>query len=886
MNRRCWFYHRIVYISLVCMCIATALYAQDDETWFVDKPIENFEFNGTRKVSKFEIKNAISEYLNKNYSSEILSEILGILYDLDLFTEIVPEAKRGPSDELIILFTISEKPSISKISFVGNKKIGKTQLQSNLTLRTGDVVQDKGLDDSAASIKEAYFKKGYPDTVVTYETNPDPKNPDTEVEVQYFIVEGNEITIADIQFTGNTLFSTGKLMRTLVSKKRGILNRGTYSEVQIAQDRLKIELLYQQEGYIDAQVVDVIEQELQSDEGLEMTIQFVINEGVQFFFKEVTFTGNVLFTDEELQNTVFLKKGDVLDLEKFQRSYSNVQQLYANEGFIFNRYELAEDKDSVTNEVSYEIIIQEFTQSHIEDIVIQGNFKTKDYVIKRELGFSEGEVFNARKINNARLNLLNLQYFDQVLPDFRPGSADGLIDLVIQLNETNFRDVQFGATFGSSDNSSFPVSAFVKWNEPNFLGRGFRLSSQLEASSFEQSLSLSFLDPKFLNSPIQLSSSVGVSHELINDIPQDLESPLLDSRINYDSFTGKYVFTKDTVLDEGTDNERSYTRGEPYPGVPNASEITEYNLARDYDFLGTLSIPAYNNSTLMNYDVVSLYFTVGSGYAFFSPFGRVGTSISYGPYFNYVIYDPLLYRAASPQIRANRDNWRLYNIVNLRLYYDVRDRPFIPSQGAYVNQKFNFYGGILFGDSHFIRSETTAEFHLTLFDWQVAENWAWKMVFAGQTVFSVLLPQFYYPSGKNYDVDGPTYSQRLSLNGIYNSRGWPYRGGGEATWNNWVELRTPLAEEVVWFDMFFETARLWIEREALYDDVLSDYQFSFGAGFRFVIQQFPIRIYFAKRFSFDSDNQFQWERGGFAAGNDLEDRGGFDLIFSIGTEFF
>lgn len=866
---------------LLCtlLLLSGNLYAQNDEdssTWFLNKKISGFQYEGLKVISRADMNNVLSDYVGKKFTYELLQEIQQVLYEINFFEELTPEARRGPNDELIIFFTFLEHPSVSRIKFVGNKKKGISTLLSSINLRRHEIVNDIKLQQSVRELEKYYYGQGYPKAEIRYELEPDPNVPE-KVIVTFFVTENNRISITAISFTGNKIFSEKKLEGIISSRKKSIFNKGTYSEEQITNDRRLIEEAYQQKGFIEAEVLDVNVSEAEdpdTPESVQIELQFIIKEGVQYFLNDIELFGNIVFSTEELRKLFPIKNGDILNVSKLQAGYAALGQHYSNEGFMFNNYNVEEERDDTTNKITYKIFIQENKQSHIENIILRGNIVTKDFVIERELGFEEGEVFSARAIAKARNSLLSTRYFKNVIPETKPGSENFLVDLILNLEEDRSRDIRVGMTFGGS--VEFPISLFFSWNQPNLFGRGLTWNNSIVASFGEQSIKSVFIEPHFLGSDFLLSASVLFSHEIVNNVPQDLTPPFLNSEdqsVNYDPYTEKYVFT-------GTKNynDNSYESGDPFPGTPTESEITSLGLKTDSDYFSSYLNSVHNNS-LMSYDVYQLGFTLGSGYTYAAPIGNLGVKVNAGPTFSYVHYDKTSFRAANIQIRKNLENWRVFNSLGLTLFFDNRDIYFMPSSGYRVQQSFIFVGGLLFGDAHYIKTNTTAEAHFTLFDWKVAQNWSWKMVLSAQTSFSTILPQFFYPSGTSYETDGPTYHQKLRLNGISNARGWYRIYNGEAVWNTWLELRMPLYEPVIWWDQIFEVAALWPKLSDLGSEN-TKYYFTFGSGFRFVLRQFPLRVYFAKRFLVQ-EGEVQWQRGNLTSSDDLADTSGLDLIFTI-----
>ncbi len=855
----------------------------DDGTeWFIDKQITGFDFRGLSKVKRSDLFNVLSQYKNKDFNYELLHEMQNLLYSLEFFTEVTPEAQKTARGELVLIFTVVEYSMISKITFLGNLRLGKGVLLNAITLKNGDLLSKSRVDAAIREIKQKYFTEGYSKATVSSKTVDDPKK-ENRKHVEFYISEGVRSAISEVRFIGNTIFSSKKLARKLASKKKSIFNKGIYSATAVENDKSTITQRYMQRGYLDATVLDVLIDE-KEQEGIQgITLTFIISEGVQYTFGNIVFDGNTVFEDTELHSLFSLKEGDIADGTKFQRGFDSIRFLYANKGFLFNVYDYEEIREE-NSKISYAISITEYGQAHISNIIVQGNIKTKEYVITRELGFISGSIMSVNKLQIARNRLISLRYFKSVEPEIKAGESEGLVDVLINVEENPFRDVHVGATFGGS--TEFPLSLFLSWNQRNLLGRGFELSSKITASPVEQSLTFSFLDPYVGNSPFALSASVGFSHEKVKNVAQDIEAPFIEAdedRPTEDSLTGVYVFTKDTKY-EG----RSYRAGEAFPrksedlSVPTDEEISEYNLKKDYQYFGNRRRGISN--ALMFYHNFSLFFNLGTGYTYYSPFGKLGATVSIGPTFNFVLYNDDIYRPADFQLRRNLKNWKIYNAFSIKGFYDSRDIAFEPTSGIFLSQRFIFYGGILFGDSHYIKSNSIIEGHLPLVNMKVSENWSFKLVLAVNSTFDAIFPQIFYPQGKSFIRDGPQYHQRLRLNGVYNARGWNVYNG-EATWNSWVELRMALVERIFWFDTFFEVAGLWEKLEQVHKIDPERYYFTLGAGFRFVIPQFPIRLYLAKRFKLDKDSNVIWQRGNISGSRNINDADGVDLIFSLGLNF-
>ena len=158
-----------------------------------------------------------------------------------------------------------------------------------------------------------------------------------------------------------------------------------------------------------------------------------------------------------------------------------------------NQYAPAVNKDVERRTISVSLSIVERPRSHIENIIIKGNTKTKDYVIRREIPLESGDVFSRDKVMQGIRNLYNLQYFSSVVPEPMPGSENNLVDLVFTVEEQSTTTLEFGMTFsGVSDPDDFPISLFARWQNSNLRGEGRSISTGTNISNTAQTVNASY----------------------------------------------------------------------------------------------------------------------------------------------------------------------------------------------------------------------------------------------------------------------------------------------------------------------------------------------------------------------------------------------------------
>ncbi|GHV83394.1 outer membrane protein assembly factor BamA [Spirochaetia bacterium] len=838
----------ILFLPVFFIFSGAILFAQDEEEWYIGKPIKDIRFDGLNHVSLKELEGITEPFLAQRFTDELFWELQGKLYALELFDEVKPNAV--PADtlgsEVIIRFEVVERPVVSKITFRGNKGLRNSELLDVVSLKTNSVANQLKIRLDEQAIIDKYLQKGFPDITVRSEIG---NVENSAVEVIFHISEGEKITIEDIRFEGNSIFSERTLRSQISLKPKGIINDGAFMETKLVVDRAVLTQFYHDRGYITMEITDLIREIRKDEKGNHLTLVFRVNEGQLWTFGGVTFEGNHIFSEAQLQALIKSKTGDIVNAGRLEMDLQGVADLYYENGYIFNTIGREEIKDTSENVISYRIPIVERGRAHIERIIVRGNTKTKDHVIRREIPLEPGDVFSKTKIMDGLRNLYNLQYFSEVVPDTPAGSADSLMDLIVNVEEQHTTDIQAGITFsGSSDPDAFPISGLLKWSDRNFLGGGNTLGAELNASPDIQNISLQY------------------THRWIFGLP----------------LSGGFDFTiQHAKRAAAMDNAAPFFEGNETFAFPDGF----WSFA-EYDAAGKLPPDAY----LMSYEQWSISLGFSTGYRFLIPQGilSLGGGIRVGVKYN--DFDNITYRPFDRSLRTRHGEWTPATVFNLSVSLDQRDIYYDPNKGYYFSERFAVYG-ILPEDveiEHYNRNDIKAEWFHTLWNWQVHEKWAFKGVFGIHTGLSLIFPQPGY--GENPIIEDVN---KLSIDGMFIGRGWTGErlNRGLALWENWMELRIPIVPGIIALDWFFDMA---VRRPKPGDmfkvfsseghNLLEDMRFSFGGGVRFALPQFPFRFLFAKRFHVVG-NEFKWVSGSIG-GDPNNPALGLDFVISFAVSSY
>ncbi len=827
--------------TALLLVLAMAVFAQPGPDWYLGKVIKEITFEGLDRVDRNELGTILQDYEGKAFSESLWMDLQAAVYELDYFESISPIALPGDAEykSVIIKFAVTEKPWLESVKVQGARGLRQGEILDKALLKSGDIYnKGKAVQDEQA-IQRFYVEKGYADATVTSFTEPG-KDGNSLVLI-FRVSEGSQVAIREIRFEGNASIAASSIKPQLSLKEQALFQTGLFQEQKLEADRRKIEDLYRSRGYVDARVVDVL-REQEKEEGVpktRMVITFVISEGRQYSFGGLAFSGNRIFPDDKLLSLVRSKEGGVLNYLTLLQDKQRIEDLYYENGYIFNRIDMKENRDAEQSVISYTLEIVERERAHIENILIKGNRKTKDHVIYRELPFEVGDIFSKAKVITGLRNLYNLQYFSALTPEMIPGSAENLMDLIITVEEQSSADIQFGMTLtgiGGSE-SSFPLSGLIKWNDRNFLGNGQSVSVGLTVSPDNQEVTLGFADPWLFGKRITGAAELSFIHK---DMKALQDGPL----------GGAFPYGSPGAVPD------------PY------SSWDEYREA-GYD------VP---DEYYMEYEYWNINLTFSLGYRFVFTPGVLGVSggIRFG--ITNHTYDQSLYRPYDEDLAKYRGEWIFGNSLITRVYFNALDIWYDPGKGYYASQKFTWAGLFSFEKDQFIRSDTKLEGYLTLFNIPVGESWALKWVLGAHTGLSVLLPK----PGIDFYVMS---NSQLYIDGYFIGRGWTELNddefGGKAVWENWIELRMPLVKQFLSLDGFLEAVTINTmenglldirdddgsggtddTRTSILDMGLKNMAFSMGIGLRFTIPQFPFRFYFAKRFFMNDEGSFEWAHKG------------------------
>lgn len=468
---------------------------------------------------------------------EQISNAIKKLGKLQLFSDIDFYVTRIAGDSIYLELNIIELPKLNDVQITGVKKGKIEQLIKDNGLNKGKVVNENLVTTTKNYIENKYRKDGFYNTKVNIRTIPDTAGNHT-VDMRIGIDRGKKIKIRDINFEGNELFTDARLRRTMKNTKERnffrVWKASKFIPEKYKEDLTSVLNKYKEKGHRDARIISdtVIFNANRND----LTINIRVEEGRKYYFGDIKFLGNTVYSDQTLQRMLGIKKGDVYNgvlLEKRIQDNSkpdaeDIANLYQNNGYLFSTVNPVEVR-TANDTIDFEIRIIEGPIAYFNNIVVQGNDKTNDEVIYRELRTKPGQKYSKEAIVRSVREIGSLGFFDPeaIRPELRNvDPATGTVDVEWNLVEKGSSQIElqggyggggFIGTLGLSFNNFSMRNIFKKdAYDPLPMGDGQQVSLRLQGSSYFQTYSASFSEPWFGGrKPIRFSASVSHSKQYL-----------------------------------------------------------------------------------------------------------------------------------------------------------------------------------------------------------------------------------------------------------------------------------------------------------------------------------------------------------------------------------
>ncbi|WP_257938536.1 beta-barrel assembly machinery complex, BamA/YaeT protein [Campylobacter lari] len=474
--------------------------------------IKDIKFEGLSQLSK-ESTIAISKLkIGQKIDPASIDTAIKNLFDRNYFKDIVVEEKNG-----VLTFKVIEKPSIGKIDIQGIASNDRKQIESLVGLKPGILYDENSAKEAAEKIKLFYQAKGFYDTVV--EIKDEKLSNSSSLKLTFVVNRGENIIIEKVHLSGAKNLSYSDVEPAIANKQREALgwmwgfNDGKLKIFDLANDSSRISDVYLKEGYLDVSVSPAFLNTYTDTYQADLT--YFINEGEVYKVKGIKIF-NPIFSDEEneaLASDLKLSVGKIVNIEKLREDIKTIETKTADLGYAFVQVipDIQKDKENHEAMIIFKVIPNE--KVYIRDVIISGNTKTVDRVIRRELYLTEGNLYNRTDLIDSRNALRRTAYFENV--DIKEQRVDDThIDLIVEVKEASTGAISGGIGYGTSDGILLSASL----SDANILGSGMKGSVSIDKGDDT------------------LSGRVSLRNPRINDSDYSLGGSLYSDRLEWDSY--------------------------------------------------------------------------------------------------------------------------------------------------------------------------------------------------------------------------------------------------------------------------------------------------------------------------------------------------------------
>jgi outer membrane protein insertion porin family len=468
------------------------------------------EYTGPASISKQRILAQMRTKVGQLYSNEIVQEDIKALYATGYIRNVRIFAQ-PEGDGVKVIAAVQTQAILRELEINGAERVKPKRLRKEIKVRLNQAVNEQALEEARQKIVEVYQGKGYNDITVEYRVEPIDEKRGT-ARVIFTVTEGVRGAISQIRFEGNAHVSQKILRKQMKTRGRTLIyfvdKTGRLDEVQLEQDLDKIREYYQNHGFIDVEVKEVRKD--RTPKG-PMIVTIVIAEGPQYHVRKLTITGYEHSTEARVRAFLKLKEGSVYSPKQLRDDAKAVADAYGSGGYV-DLVITPEGTPAGPALIDVHYTIEEGARSFANRVNIEGNTRTKDKVIRREVLIAPGDVFNTVRVDTTKKRLENLGYFAKVETYPEDTDIPGRKDLTILVQEKRTGSLSFGGGFSTVDKlvgfAELTQGNFDIFNWPSFTGGGQKFRLRLQYGTERKDFILAVTEPYFLDRRLSLSGQL------------------------------------------------------------------------------------------------------------------------------------------------------------------------------------------------------------------------------------------------------------------------------------------------------------------------------------------------------------------------------------------
>jgi len=500
------------WVGLVYALCSVNAWADDAQATGMHNHILSLSVEGNRYIESAAILSDLDTKVGDVLNRRTMSRDIQRLYASGVYQDLQFSGVRS-SQGIKLVLRVKEQPLISRYKIVGNNAVTSKDLKHKLKLKSGMVFTPSLMRKDINMLRRGYLKKGF------YQVDIQPKKTilaDGSIKLIVHIVEGIKTRVRQIRFMGNHDFTDAELISEVSARPTSLLawvmNKDIINQKKFKNDGQRLSQFYQNRGYLDMKVES--SQLMLTPNKKSFYLNFSVHEGAVYTVSKLGVTGDLIPSKEKMMAVIKLKEGTHYSLSDLRTSIQDMTVLVGDEGYAFANVTPLFKRNVEDHTVAITFDVEKGRKVYIERIEIEGNEKTDDVVVRREMRLDESERFSATGMRLSKEKLGRLQLFKDVRISMPKGSAPDRVNAKVNVTENKTGSFTVGFGYSQIEKMLFRI----KTSQKNLLGKGYGLNVTADVGARTQNYNVSLTDPYFLDRDIQASVNVNKTQTKLTQV--------------------------------------------------------------------------------------------------------------------------------------------------------------------------------------------------------------------------------------------------------------------------------------------------------------------------------------------------------------------------------
>ncbi len=483
-----------IFATFFCISVfAVILFAAHQGRAQVGQKIKEIKIAGNLRVEEDGIRLHVKNRPGDSFDPALVEQDVKAIYRMGFFDDVNADL----SGEGVLTYTVKEKPYVKEVKIQGNSQVARDKIETALGVTARTVLDRSKVSEGVEKVRKLYGEQGYVNAAIDYSVSVESNN---QATVIVDINEGKRLLIKKVSFEGNHAFSESELKGLMATKEEWlfsfITNRGVLDRDILTNDIAILSNHYYDNGYIDHKIDEPVI--LKAKDGLQVVIR--VTEGEQYRVGKVEIGGDLIQDGRELLKRVKITPGQIFRGSRLREDITTLTDIYNNKGFAFVQVDPVTKVNAPEKNVDIQLLIAKGPPVYFNRVLVAGNTKTRDNVVRRSLFTTEQELYSGAKITQSKNALQRSGYFEDVNVTTKKTDQPDTVDVLVDVKEGPTGNFTVGAGYSSGDGFLFNTSIAEK----NLMGRGQGVNGAFTLGSKRQDFTVGFTDPYFRDTNVAM----------------------------------------------------------------------------------------------------------------------------------------------------------------------------------------------------------------------------------------------------------------------------------------------------------------------------------------------------------------------------------------------